>query len=147
MKYGIWFLRLVFAAWMIPAGLNHFYPLFPQPMGNQPASTEMIGALIDSGLFTMVKAVELLAGICLLTGFYVPLALLMVLPISFGVWYWDTALQGWGSVSAIYGWSTLGCNLLLCLAYFEYYRPMFARRPDLGTFRAPPAAVRAEAAR
>jgi hypothetical protein len=33
MKYAVWLVRLVFAAWMIPAGLNHFIPLFPQPMG------------------------------------------------------------------------------------------------------------------
>ena len=61
MKYGLWFVRLVFAAWMIPAGLNHFYPLFPQPMGNRPLSTELITALIDSRMFDMTKAVELLA--------------------------------------------------------------------------------------
>ena len=24
MKYAVWFVRLVYAAWMIPAGLNHF---------------------------------------------------------------------------------------------------------------------------
>lgn len=29
MKYAVWIVRLVFAAWMIPAGLNHFIPLFP----------------------------------------------------------------------------------------------------------------------
>ena len=27
MKYAVWFLRFLFAAWMIPAGLNHFLPL------------------------------------------------------------------------------------------------------------------------
>ena len=68
MKYAVWFVRLVFAAWMIPAGLNHFVPLFPQPMGSQPLSHELIVALLDSHLFDIVKAVELIAGICVLTG-------------------------------------------------------------------------------
>jgi putative oxidoreductase len=128
MKYGVWFLRLVFAAWMIPAGLNHFIPLFPQPMGNQPASTELITALIDSNLFTLVKAVELVAGLCLLTGFYVPLALLVAMPISFCVFYWDAPLEGWGSRAALFGYSVLACNLLLCIAYSRSYRTMFAWR-------------------
>ena len=62
MKYAVWFVRLIYAAWMIPAGLNHFIRLYPQPIGNQPLSIEVFTALLDSGLFTLVKAVELLAG-------------------------------------------------------------------------------------
>ena len=62
MKYAVWFVRLVYAAWMIPAGLNHFIRLYPQPIGNQPLSIEVFTALLDSGLFTLVKATELVAG-------------------------------------------------------------------------------------
>ena len=125
MKYAIWFLRLVFAAWFIPAGLNHFIPLFPQPMGNQPLSTELITALIDSHLFDLVKFVELVAGIAVLTGWYMPLMLVVCMPVSFCVWYWDTPLQGWGTVSSIYGWAAFGSNALLCLAYLGSYRKLF----------------------
>ncbi len=128
MKYATWFVRLVFAAWMIPAGLNHFVYLFPQPMGNQPLSTELITALLDSHMFDITKAIELLAGLCVLFGFFTPLALVVCLPVSFCVWFWDVPLQGWGSASAIYGWAVLLSNLFLCLAHFEYYRPMFAMR-------------------
>jgi hypothetical protein len=126
MKYAIWFVRLVFAAWFIPAGLNHFIPLFPQPMGNMPLSQELISALIDSHLFDLVKAVELIAGISVLTGWYMPLMLVVCMPVSFSVWYWDTPLQGWGSVSAFYGWAALGTNALLCLACLGNYRAMLA---------------------
>lgn len=128
MKYAVWFVRLVFAAWMIPAGLNHFLPLFPQPMGSQPQSMELIVALIDSRLFDLVKGVELIAGIAVLFGFYTPLALLVCLPVSFGVFYWDAPLEGWSSGAAIYGYATLLSNVLLCVAYNKYYRPMFGLR-------------------
>ena len=65
--------------------------------------------------------------------------LLMVLPVSFTVWYWDTELQGWWTTSAVYGWSVLSCNLLLCLAYWHSYRAMFASdaRPQLPLPRNP----------
>jgi uncharacterized membrane protein YphA (DoxX/SURF4 family) len=129
MKYAIWFVRLIFAAWMIPAGLNHFVPLFPQPMGNRPLSTELITALLDSQMFAMTKAVELLAGLAVLTGLYAPLMVVVCMPVSFCVWYWDVPLQGWGSGSAIYGWAVLICNLVLCLAYLGSYRAMFRPRP------------------
>jgi uncharacterized membrane protein YphA (DoxX/SURF4 family)/uncharacterized membrane protein YhaH (DUF805 family) len=128
MKYAVWFVRLLFAAWMIPAGLNHFLPLFPQPMGSQPLSMELIVALLDSRLFDLVKAVELIAGIGVLFGFFTPLVLLICLPVSFGVFYWDAPLEGWSSGAAIFGYATLLCNVLLCLAYHKYYRPMLTVR-------------------
>ena len=143
MKYGLWFVRLLFAAWMVPAGLNHFYPLFPQPMGSQPLSHEMIVALLDSHLFDIVKAVELIAGLSVLTGIYTPLALIMCMPVSFCVFYWDTPLEGWGSPASWYGEAVLLCNLLLCLAYVRSYRALFALRSrprSLGAAGAPPAA-------
>lgn len=134
MRHAVWLVRLIYAAWMIPAGLNHFIQLYPQPLGNEPLSIAVFSALIDSGLFTLVKAVELAAGLCLLFGYRVPLVLLAVLPVSFTVWYWDTELQGWWTASAVYGWSVLGCNLFLCLAYIRSYREMFFGygEPSLG---------------
>jgi uncharacterized membrane protein YphA (DoxX/SURF4 family) len=128
MKYALWFVRLVFAAWMIPAGLNHFIYLFPQPMGTKPLSHELIVALLDSHLFDLVKAVELLAGLSVLTGVYTPIALIMCMPVSFCVFFWDTPLEGWTSRAAIFGISVLVCNVVLCLSYLPAYRSMFAPR-------------------
>ena len=137
MKYAVWFVRLVFAAWMIPAGLNHFLPLFPQPMGTQPLSMELIVALLDSRLFDIVKAVELIAGIGVLFGFFTPLALLVCLPVSFGVFYWDAPLEGWRSGASTFGYATLLCNSLLCLAYHRYYRPMFTVKTQVSERQQP----------
>src|SRR5262245_3813075 len=86
MKYGVWFVRLIFAAWMIPAGINHFVTLFPQPLGSQPLSQELFLALFNSHLFDLVKAVELVAGIGVLFGWYAPLSLVICMPVSFCVW-------------------------------------------------------------
>ena len=121
MRYAVWLVRLIYVAWMIPAGLNHFIRLYPQPLGNEPLSIGVFTALLDSGMFTLVKAVELLAGLALLLGIRIPLALVAVLPVSFTVWYWDTELQGWWTPSAIYGWAVMGCNLFLLYAYRAHY--------------------------
>ena len=148
MKYAVWFVRLVFAAWMIPSGVNHFVQLFPQPMGSQPLSHELIVALLDSHLFDIVKAVELIAGLCVLFGFFTPLALLVCMPVSFCVFFWDAPLEGWGSRASIFGYSVLACNLLLCLFYVRSYQSMFALRSKpqaLGSAYAPGAARHAEA--
>jgi uncharacterized membrane protein YphA (DoxX/SURF4 family)/uncharacterized membrane protein YhaH (DUF805 family) len=135
MRYAVWFVRFLFAAWMIPAGLNHFVPIFPQPMGSQPLSQELIHALIDSSIFDLVKAVELIAGVGVLLGFYTPLMLLVCLPVSFCVFYWDAPLEGWGSRAALFGYSTFLCNLLLCAAYNKSYRAMFTLRAAVDASR------------
>jgi uncharacterized membrane protein YphA (DoxX/SURF4 family) len=146
MKYAVWFVRLVFAAWMIPAGLNHFVTLFPQPMGSKPLSHELIVALLDSHLFDLVKAVELIAGLSVLTGLYTPLILLICMPVSFCVFYWDTPLEGWGSRASIFGESVLFCNVFLCLVYIRSYRSMFAMRAQPRVFGASEAAEAAQPA-
>jgi uncharacterized membrane protein YphA (DoxX/SURF4 family) len=136
MKYGVWLVRLIFASWMIPAGVNHFVRLFPQPMGSQPLSHELIVALIDSNIFDVVKTVELVAGVMVLACSFTPLGLLLCMPVSFCVFWWDAPLEGFGSRAALFGYSVLACNLLLCLAHARSYRAMFALRslPD-GTRR------------
>ena len=131
MKYPVWFFRLLFAAWMIPAGLNHFVQIFPQPLGNQPLSMELIVALIDSHLFDLVKAIELLAGIGVLFGLVTPLSLLVCLPVSFGVFYWDAPLEGWGSIAALFGYGTLFTNSVLCAFYWDHYKSMFTVRTSV----------------
>ncbi len=133
MKYAAWVVRLVFAAWMIPAGLNHFVTLFPQPMGSQPLSQEMIVALIDSHLFDLVKVVELVAGVFVLVGFHAALGVLICVPVSFCVFWWDAPLEGFGSRAARFGNATLLSNLLLCIAFVRSYRPMFTLKPPAGS--------------
>ena len=126
MKYGVWFVRLIFAAWMVPAGLNHFIPLFAQPLGSQHLSRELFTALWDSSLFDYVKLVELLTGLGALTGFYLPMALVIGMPVSFCVWYWDTVLEG--SRAAYFGGAVLLCNVLLLIFFAKTYRDIFTVR-------------------
>jgi uncharacterized membrane protein YphA (DoxX/SURF4 family) len=147
MKYPIWFVRLIFGAWMVPAGLNHFVPLFPQPQGTG-LSGEVFHALFDSHLFDVVKAVELLAGLSVLTGIYTPLMLVVCMPVSFCVFWWDNPLSGWGTSANAFGQAVLISNLVLCVAYWKSYRSMFALRSTpltLDAGSAPPAAQAAGA--
>lgn len=147
MKYAVWFLRLVFGAWMVPAGVEHFIHIFPQPMGSQPLSQELIVALLNSHLFDMVKGVEFIAGVMVLTGLYTPLGLVLCMPVSFCVFYWDTPLEGWTSPASHFGEACLLINVLLCVAYIKSYRSMFVlfAKPRT-TFGAPGAPTTAQPA-
>lgn len=142
MKYAIWVVRLWYAGWMIPAGLEHFYHIYPQPGYNttHPLAHEMLFALLHSHLFDLVKAIELITGIGVLFGIFTPLMLLVCMPVAFCVFWWDVPLSGWTLSGAIAGGRVLTCNLLLSVAYIVSYRPMFARRSEpraMGTGMAP----------
>src|SRR5665213_208919 len=130
MKYAVWLVRLWYAAWMIPAGLEHFIHIFPQPGYNttRPLAHEMLFALLHSHLFDVVKAVELLTGSAVLLGFFTPLMLLVCMPVAFCVFSWDAPLSSWNYGSVMAGGRVLASDLLLCVAFISCYRAMFALR-------------------
>jgi uncharacterized membrane protein YhaH (DUF805 family)/uncharacterized membrane protein YphA (DoxX/SURF4 family) len=140
MKYVIWFVRFWYAAWMIPAGLEHFYHIYAQPGANSthPLAAQMLTALLDTHLFDLVKAVELITGLAVLFGFFTPLALLACMPVAFCVFWWDAPLSEWNRGSVIAGGRILASNVLLCVAYIASFRSMFAVRASVAnTVQAP----------
>ena len=141
MKYVIWFVRFWYAAWMIPAGIEHFYHIYPQPGANSshPLAAEMLTALLHTHLFDLVKAVELITGLAVLFGFFTPLSLLICMPVAFCVFWWDAPLSEWSTGSMIAGGRVLGSNLLLCVAYIAAFRSMFPLRTSVAAARAPTA--------
>ena len=140
MKYVIWVVRFWYAGWMIPAGVEHFYHIYPQPGANSshPLAAEMLSALLHTHLFDLVKAVELITGLAVLFGFFTPLALLACMPVAFCVFWWDSPLSEWNTSSVIAGGRVLACNVLLCVAYIACLRSMFAVRASVAnTVQAP----------
>lgn len=133
MKYVIWFVRFWYAAWMIPAGIEHFYHIYPQPGANSPhpLAAEMLTALLDTHLFDLVKGVELITGLAVLFGFFTPLSLLICMPVAFCVFWWDAPLSEWSRGSMIAGARVLASNLLLGIAFVASFRAMFAARANL----------------
>jgi len=140
MKYVIWFVRFWYAGWMIPAGLEHFYHIYAQPGANSshPLAAQMLSALLHTHLFDLVKAVELIAGLAILFGYFTPLALMVCMPVAFCVFWWDAPLSEWSTSSVIAGARVLAANVLLSVAYIASFRSMFAVRASVaGTVQTP----------
>src|SRR5262245_31362967 len=148
MKYAIWVVRLWYAGWMIPAGLEHFYHIYPQPGYDttNPLAHEMLFALLHSHLFDLVKAVELITGISVLLVLYCPVVLLVCMPVAFCVFWWDSPLSAWNPGSVFAGSRVLACNVLLSVAFIASYRSMFALRSKPRAPGAPGAAPAAAGA-
>ncbi len=89
---------------------------------------DVVGALINTHvMFHMVKALELLTGLALLSNMLVPLALVAVVPVTLSVFIVDVFfiahLRG-----RIMGGGSLLMNLYLLMAYAAHYRGMLALR-------------------
>ncbi len=119
--------RLIFGAWMLANGLNHFFlSLWPAPTGHEPLAIQLMAALAHSGLLGVAMTIQLATGALLLTGILVPLALCVVMPISTCALYWSVILdhQPLGAVLAV---AAFALNGFLMLAYLDSYRGALQR--------------------
>lgn len=119
--------RLIFGAWMLASGANHFFfSLWPMLTGHEPLAIQLMTALVHSGLLDVVMAIQLVTGALILSGFLVPLALCVVMPVSTCALYWSVILnhQPLGAALAL---AAFALNGVLMLAYIEYYKGALQR--------------------
>jgi uncharacterized membrane protein YphA (DoxX/SURF4 family) len=123
MRYFYHFVRLFTALWFIYAGLNYF--LYPdnQRLGLVPASHDFTVALIDSGIFAWVKAIEVVLGITLLVHRFMPLSVVALVPINFVVVYYNWVLEPHRG-TYIAGGLTLFCTAWLAWSWRAYFWPL-----------------------
>ena len=119
--------RLIFGAWMLASGANHFFfSLWPMPAGHEPLATQLMAAFVHSGLLNVAMAIQLVAGALILAGIFVPVALCVVMPVSTCALFWSAILdhQPLGAVLALVAFALNG---LLMLAYVDYYQGALQR--------------------
>lgn len=123
--------RLVFGAWMLIHGANHFFlSLWPAPAGHEQLSIELMNSLIHSRLLDVSMLIQLVTGALILSGFFVPLALCIVMPISTCALYW--ALLDVQPLGAVLALAAFALNGLLMLSCIEYYKGVL--QPSATTF-------------
>lgn len=120
--------RLIFGAWMLANGLNHFFiPLYPEPVGHEPLAVQLMAALVHSRLFDVAMTIQLVTGALILIGVFVPVALCVVMPISTCAVYWSVVLEHEPRGAAL-ALAAFALNGLLMLAYVDYYRGVLRSR-------------------
>ena len=123
--------RILFGLHFLLNGLNFFFHFFNVPAPTNPLATQFMKAMVESGvIFTAVKSVEVLSGIALLANRFVPLALVVALPVSVNVFFVDVFLIGTWFGGYVLGGGTLLLNVVLLFGYLKFYQPMLCARAE-----------------
>lgn len=100
---------------------NYFVPFLPAQPKPPAAAQQFLDALVSSKLLTLVKAVELIAGLALLANRLVPLALAVLAPIVVGIVFVHVDLAPAGMPLALV---VLALELVLAWQYRAAFAPM-----------------------
>lgn len=77
--------RFIYGLLWTVFGLNYFFHFLQNPTMSE-AGQAFSGAIYDTGyLFPLIKIIEISCGIMLLSGLYIPLALILLAPILVGI--------------------------------------------------------------
>ena len=106
-------------------GLNGFLHFLPQPPVPEAAGG-FLGALAATGyMFPLIKGTEVVSGVLLLSGRYVPLALTLLAPIVVNIVAFHLALAPAGMGMALF---VLGLEIYLAWAYRAAFRGVLRAR-------------------
>lgn len=118
------FMGLVFTVF----GLNFFFHFLPMPPA-PPRAMAFAGALFGSGyLFPLLKSLEVAAGLALLFGRFVPLALAVLAPIIVNIVGFHLFLEPSGLPIPL---AVLAAEVYLARTYRAAFAPMLHARTPL----------------
>jgi uncharacterized membrane protein YphA (DoxX/SURF4 family) len=128
MKIATLVARILLGLLFLISGLNGFFHFLPQPQMGEEAGKFMMGLLGSGYFFPFLKICETLSGILLLSGIYVPLALLILSPIVVNIFLFHLFLDHAGLPIAIVLVLLLG---FLGYAYREYFKSIFTVKAQI----------------
>ena len=120
MKFAIIGARILLGLLFLVFGLHGFFQFsfIPAPEMNEAAGS-LMGALIATGYFMMVvKLVEVVAGLMILTGRFLPLGLILLAPVSVSILFFHTFLDRGGLGIAIF---IVAMQLFLAWSYRDSF--------------------------
>lgn len=95
MKIATIIIRVLLGAMMLFASISYFFKLGPeQPAPAGDLATLMAGFMASKYIFPVAKAIELLAGLMLISGKFVRLGTIILLPISINIFLIHVVVTG-----------------------------------------------------
>lgn len=126
-KYGVIFCRYYLGGFNLVSGLNYFILFWPQPKIADTAGNAFVLAAMDLKLFTFAKVVEAFCGACLIFNRFVPLSLVLLMPVTANIFLVNVPWSPFPHIQASVMRNLL-MHLVLLAAYANYFYPMLKFR-------------------
>ena len=118
--------RYLLGVLLLVLGLNGFLGFIPQPPPPADGGA-FLGALADGGVMPIVKAFEVVVGALLLAGRFVPLALVMLVPITVNIVLYHLRFDPASGVGA---YLVAALHVVLLWGYRAHLAPLLAARAE-----------------
>jgi putative oxidoreductase len=121
--------RVLLGLGFVVFATNYFLPFLPQQGAPPAEALPFLGAFAGSGFLTLVKTIELGAGVLLLSNRLVPLALTLLAPILVGITAFHILLSPPGIGIAL---ALVALELVLAWSYRAAFAPILQPRVAAG---------------
>jgi putative oxidoreductase len=122
MKIATILVRTLIGLVLIFVSVIYFFNILPEISNNQNFKAIQLGLVPSVYLMPMVKTVELLCGLSYISGRYVALSNIIVLPVSINILFFNFFVNTSGLPLAIFVF--LG-NIFLIYRYWKNYKSLF----------------------
>ena len=119
MKIATIIVRVLLGAMMLFASISYFFNIGEQPAPTGDMATLMGGLMASKYMFPLVKSIELITGLMLVSGKFVKLGTLLLLPISVNIFLIHTVTQVSDLPVAIF---VLAANVFLIYANWDGFK-------------------------
>ncbi|MDF9798699.1 putative oxidoreductase [Catalinimonas alkaloidigena] len=126
MKITVKIIRILMGLIFLFSSIVVLFNLVPQPDLAGEVKLFNEGMEVSVYMIPMIKIIELICAIAFITGFFVPLATVVIFPVVVNIFLYHSFLAPEGLAVAIF--LLLG-NILLAYYYRQHYIPMLLSKP------------------
>ncbi len=126
MKIAVLITRVLLGLIFLASAIVVLFNLVPAPPLTGNVKTFNDGLMATGYFIPMLKSIELLCGLALITGLFVPLALVVLFPITVHIFIYHLLMAPDG---LIVGAVLLVAHLFLAYYYRKSYAPLFKIKP------------------
>jgi uncharacterized membrane protein YphA (DoxX/SURF4 family) len=131
MKWLALTLRILVGLPFAALGIMYFVTEMPTPEGLPETAKQMSAVLVTTKWMTVVKVLEVIGGLILLSGRYVPLGLVILVPVTLNIAIWDALVMKYSMPPL--GTILLAMEIVLIGCYWPTFAPFFrAKAPFQG---------------
>ena len=125
MKIAVVIVRVLLGLLLLFASIAVLFNLIPQPPLEGRAETFMNGVNASGYLLTLIKVTELFCGLAFVSGYFVPLATVVIAPITLNILLYHIFVLPEGLPVAIF---MVLANIFLAYANWDKFKPVLAAK-------------------